>query len=160
MRKGNLQAQAAVLCDFMSQFRHPYELTPFWYILQTNFWNNVPSRNLDRLLFFVAILSAFASAKPLSLRWASWHAVEVSPGLVGTLWLSLQDYIRYVLTFSVLCAAFTNMKRHDACAKSLCSIGSVLEKLVIALPWRSYKSVPKKFSKTSLDQLFSIVFLI
>lgn len=27
MRKGNLQAQAAVLCDFMSQFRHPYELT-------------------------------------------------------------------------------------------------------------------------------------
>ena len=28
MRKGNLQAQAAVLCDFMSQFRHPYELTP------------------------------------------------------------------------------------------------------------------------------------
>ena len=32
-------------------------------------------------------------------------------GLVGALWLSLQDYIRFVLIFSVLCAAWLGQKK-------------------------------------------------
>ena len=60
----------------------------------------------ESLLQSIAKLQkAVASAKPLSPRWASWRAVEGSTKQVGAFWLSLQNYLRFVLTFPVHCAA-------------------------------------------------------
>ena len=43
------------------------------------------------------------------------RVLRLRVGPVGALWLSLWGCLLFVLTFSVLYAAFTNTKRHDSC---------------------------------------------